>query len=305
MSYRFHTADVFTDRMFGGNPLAVFPDGEGIDDAKMQRIAREMNLSETVFVLPPEESAHAARLRIFTPSAELPFAGHPTVGTALVLAWSGRIRLSGDSTEAILEEGVGPVPVTIRADGGRPVSAQFTTAQLPEPGPPAPAAAALAEMLSLDAGDVLGEADRPRAYSCGVPFVFVRLADRAALARARLRMDLWERLLADFWASPVFLFCPGSGGRGPDLHARMFSPGMGIAEDPATGSAAAALAGYLVETKRHRAGTNRWRIAQGEDMGRPSLIELEADVEGAHVTAVRVGGGAVAVSEGVLHLERA
>lgn len=302
MDREFLTADVFTDQVFGGNPLAVFPDGTGLDDRRMQLIAREFNLSETVFVLPPEDPTHAARLRIFTPAAELPFAGHPTVGAAIVLAAIGAITLDGNVTDIVLEEGVGPIPVSIRARDGKPVFAQLTAAQLPEEGPAPPPAEALAEMVSLATADVLRGEDRPRAFSCGVPFLFLPLADRAALARARMRLDRWQALLASFWAPPVFMFCYGAGGGEPDVHARMFSPGMGIAEDPATGSAVAALAGYLAEGSGRRDGTLRWRVSQGEDMGRPSLLELEADMADGNVSEVRVGGGAVIVSEGVFHV---
>lgn len=302
MDCRFHTADVFTDRLFGGNPLAVFPDGRGIDGARMQRIAREFNLSETVFVLPPENPAHAARLRIFTPTSELPFAGHPTVGTAHILAATGRIALSGDVTNIVFEEGVGPVPVSIRAEGGKPVFAQLTTARLPEEGPEPPPAADLAEMLSLDPADVLTGADRPRAFSCGLPFLFLPLRDRAALVRARMRIDRWEALLSTFWAPDVFPFCYGAGGGAPDIHARMFSPEMGIPEDPATGSAVSAFAGYIAQRSDAADGTLRHHVAQGEDMGRPSLLDLEVDLRDGAVSAVRVGGSSVLVSEGVLHL---
>ena len=183
MDYRFHTADVFTDRIFGGNPLAVFPEAAGLTTARMQAIAREFNLSETAFVLPAEDPAHAACLRIFTPYTELPFAGHPTVGTAHVLASLGHIRLTGETTQIVFEEGVGPVPVTIRAEDGRPVFCQLTAAQAPTFGPEPPPAAELAAMLSLEAADILTTArDRPRAVSCGVPFLFLPLSNRQALA---------------------------------------------------------------------------------------------------------------------------
>lgn len=302
MDRKFYTADVFTDRLFGGNPLAVVPEGEGIDDTLMQRIASEFNLSETVFVLPPDDPAHAARLRIFTPRAELPFAGHPTVGAAIVLPSIGRLPLADGTSEIVFEEGVGPVPVSIRIRDGRPEFAQFAAARMPEEGPEPPPAAALAEMVSLEPEDVLTGADRPQAFSCGVPFLFLPLKDRAALSRAAMRTDRWKALLSSYWAPPVFLFCRGPGDDRPDFHARMFSPKMGIPEDPATGSAVSALAGYLAQRSAAGDGTLCWRVAQGEDMGRPSLLELEVDLHGGAVTAVRVGGSAVPVSEGVLHL---
>src|ERR687895_508855 len=156
MKYRYYTADVFTDRPFGGNQLAVFPDARGIDSARMQEIAREFNLSETTFVLPPDDTRHTRRVRIFTPGAEIPFAGHPTVGTAHVLAAIGDIPLTGETTRIVFEEGVGPVPVTVRSNGRQPVFAQLSVAKLPEVGPSPPSAARLAAMLSLEVGDLAG-----------------------------------------------------------------------------------------------------------------------------------------------------
>lgn len=298
MRYRFLTADVFTDQPFGGNPLAVFPEGRGISGETMQRIARELNLSETVFVLPPDDPGHTRRLRIFTPGVELPFAGHPTVGTALILAWKGEIPLSGEETRIVFEEGVGPVPVTIRSTGGEAVFAQLSAAQLPELGPPPPSAADLAEVLALDPGDVLTGEDDPQGVSCGVPFLFIPLRSRDALRRVRLRPDRWQALIASTWAPHVFVFARDPELPGSDVRARMFAPAMGISEDPATGGAAAAFGGYLAIRASERNGTLRWRIEQGFEMGRPSLLDLEVDKKDGEITAVRVGGGAVLMSEG-------
>ncbi len=302
MRHRFLTADVFTDRIFGGNPLAVIPDGRGIAEDRMQRVARELNLSETVFVLPPEDPAHTRRLRIFTPASEVPFAGHPTVGTAFVLAAIGEIPLDGDRTGIVFEEGVGPVPVTIRAEAGRPVFSQLSVAQLPEQGPEPPAAGELAALLSLDPDDLLQDEERPEAWSCGVPFLYVPLRSREVVARARVDLAHLERHLAGFWADMVFVFNRESAGGEANIHARMFAPTMGIAEDPATGAAAAAFAGYLGAREATRDGTCRWRVEQGVEMGRPSLIELEADKVDGVIAAVRVGGGSVLVSEGEMEI---
>lgn len=300
MRYRFLTADVFTGARFGGNQLAVFPDGRGLSDPQMQQIAQEFNLSETVFVLPPENSAHTRRLRIFTPARELPFAGHPTVGAAYVLAAIGEIALTGDRTAIIFEEGVGPVPVTIAAHTGRPVSATLTTAVLPSFGPPPPEDGALAAMLGLDVGDIVTGDYAAQGASCGVPFLFVTVHDRAALARARLRRDRWEETLANWWANQIYLIAFDPELAGSHLRARMFAPAMGIVEDPATGAAAAALAGYLGVRDATQTGTVRWVVEQGFEMGRPSLLEVEADKTGGAITAVRVGGASVLVSEGVM-----
>src|SRR5215813_9243808 len=170
MRAKYLTADVFTDHRFGGNQLAVFPDARGIDPGLMQKIAREFNYSETTFVLPPDDPSHTARVRIFTPGGELQFAGHPTVGTAHVLASIGTVRLTGPETRIVFEEGVGPVPVVIRATNGKPAFAQLSAAKLPEVGPPPPSAGALAAMLSLAAGDVLDGEMSAQTVSCGTPF---------------------------------------------------------------------------------------------------------------------------------------
>lgn len=296
-SFPFVTADVFTTRRFGGNQLAVFPHAQGLDAALMPRIAREFNFSETTFVLPPEDPRHTRRVRIFTPGGELPFAGHPTVGTAFVLAAIGDIALAGAETRIVFEEGVGPVPVMIRAENGGAGFAQLTVAQLPEVGPPPPATAALARALGLDAADVPA-GPGVEAVSCGVPFLFVPVRDRAALGRCRVRLDDFERALAGYWTAKVFAFCDEPELSGSHYRARMFAPGIGVPEDPATGSACAAFAGYLASRDPRRDGTLRWVVEQGFEMGRPSILEIEADKQAGAITAVRVGGNSVLVSRG-------
>jgi len=303
MNCRFVTADVFTSRPLEGNPLAVFPDARGLSDDLMQRIAREFNLSETVFVLPPDEPQNTRCLRIFTPKAELPFAGHPTVGAAYVLAALGEIPLTGPETRIVFEEAVGPVPVLIRSEEGRPVFTQLTAAKLPEQGPTPPDAAELAEMLSLAPADVLShEEDYPQGFSCGSPFLFIPLRGRDALRRARLRMDVWEEVLLGGWAREVFLFCREPELPGSHIRARMFAAELGIGEDPATGGAVSALGGYLGIRAPESDGTLAWVVEQGFEMGRPSLLHLEVDKQGGEITAVRVGGSSVLVSEGTIAL---
>ncbi|HVZ77790.1 MAG TPA: PhzF family phenazine biosynthesis protein [Gemmatimonadaceae bacterium] len=302
MPVRYVTADVFTDRRFGGNQLAVFPDAREIPEELMLTITREFNYSETTFVLPPTDPRHTRRVRIFTPGGEVPFAGHPTVGTAHVLAHLGEVELIGTETPIVFEEGVGPVPVMIREHDGRPAFSQLSVAKLPEQGPTPPGRAALARVLSLDESDLLDGDHTAQAWSCGLPFLFIPLRDRDAVRRARVRLDAWEATLKGYAAPEMFVFAMDPEREGSDVRARMFAPGISVPEDPATGSACAALAGYLSRHSPRVDGTLRWVVEQGFEMGRPSIIEVEADKRDGAVTAVRVGGSSVVVCEGVLHL---
>jgi trans-2,3-dihydro-3-hydroxyanthranilate isomerase len=298
MRYSYHLLDVFTDRVFGGNPLAVFSDGHGLSTEQMQRVAAELNLSETVFVLPAETETGTRKLRIFTPAVELPFAGHPTVGTAVLLAETGAVPKDVD--HIVLEETVGPVAVRIAREPGRPTFAQLTAAQAPEFGPPPPAYAELARVIGLDESDLLDGDWAPGSASCGVPFVIVPVRSREALARVRMDQGAWERVLADTWAPHVYIVAPGASDA--DLRARMFAPAMGLGEDPATGAAATALAAYLARRENREAATHRWTVEQGVEMGRPSTLYLDADVEAGSITAIRVGGSAVLVGEGWMEI---
>jgi trans-2,3-dihydro-3-hydroxyanthranilate isomerase len=306
MEYKFHTCDVFTDTLHGGNPLAVITDARGLSDEQMVAITREFNYSETTFVFPPANSANTKRVRIFTPGKELPFAGHPTVGTAHVLAAIGEIPLSGDETKIVFEEGVGPVAVTIRSRDGAPHFAQLTAAKLPEVGDPPPSNEALAEILSLQASDILADdLIEPEAVSCGVPFLFIPLKRPEILGRIKIDARKWEENLKSYWAPEMFVFSTDSWPgifEGGHIRARMFAPGLGVGEDPATGSACAALAGFLGFRSEQRTATLKWTVDQGVEMGRPSRLDLEVDLDKGQVKAIRVGGSTVLVSSGVLHL---
>jgi trans-2,3-dihydro-3-hydroxyanthranilate isomerase len=292
----FYLADVFTDEMFGGNQLAVFPAAASLETRAMQAIARELNLSETVFVFPPDDPGHTRKLRIFTPGAELPFAGHPTVGTAFVLASIGAVELRGRFTSLVFEEGVGPVPVSIEAEDGRPTFCGFTAASLPELGPPPPPIEEIAAVLSLRVDEIRTGDLAPRGASCGVPYLFIPLRDEDALRRARLDPGVWSRSFSSSWAPQLYPFVE-QGRPGADIRARMFAPAFGIPEDPATGSAAAALAGYLSAALAPGTDTLRWAVEQGIEMGRPSRMHVECDRSGDRIDAVRVGGHSVMVAE--------
>ncbi|MGD9509665.1 MAG: PhzF family phenazine biosynthesis protein [Geminicoccaceae bacterium] len=296
MRYAFVTCDVFTTTRFSGNQLAVVPDAAGLDDARMQALAAEFNYSETTFVLPPEDPANLAAVRIFTPRGELAFAGHPTVGTALMLARQGRTPHGGDF---VLELKAGPVPVQVRPGQGGGLTAEFAAPQRPRHDPPL-APETVAAALGLSVGDLLLDDGLPCVGTCGTPFLLVELADLATLGRAHARD--FSTLPASTGGS-VFLFTRNGTAEPGELRARMYAPGHGIPEDPATGSAAAALVGFLGGRAGLGDGWHRWRIRQGVEMGRPSLIEAAAHrVDGA-VVEVRIGGSAVPVMEGNIEVD--
>lgn len=300
-SFRFHTVDVFTDKMFGGNQLAVFPDARGMNDEQMNSITREFNFSETVFVFPPADPKHTRKVRIFTPGRELPFAGHPTVGTAFVLCATGEVPYSGNEQRIVLEEGVGPVAVLVKGKKGRPSFAQFSTAKLPDQQLSPLSAAELARILSLKEISVIDDGRvKPEIVSCGLPFLLIPIRDVPTLAIAKVRMDVFDSIAAGRAIPEFFLFTEDKSHG--TIRARMFGPALGIAEDPATGSAAAALAGYLAVRSGSSAGTLRWTIRQGVEMGRPSTLEIEADLIDGKVSAVRVGGDSVLMTAGTMEL---
>jgi len=298
MKYRFCTLDVFTDRKFGGNPLAVLPDGQGLDGDQMQTIAREFNLSETTFVAPPENTANTAHVRIFTPGAELPFAGHPTVGTAIVLAEMAENGADAYEREIRLEEKVGVLVVKVAKKAGEPAFAQFTNAVLPEMNRAAPGVTEIAHALSLEDNNIEVGDHRPGDQIAGNAFLFVPVKDMAALARAEIDTAAWKGLSAGKGWVGAFVYTIGGESPDADYRARMFGPDFGVPEDPATGSAAATFPGQILASEGLSDGTHKWCVEQGFEMGRPSRILIEADVSGGALTAVRVGGHAVRVSEG-------
>jgi trans-2,3-dihydro-3-hydroxyanthranilate isomerase len=301
----YHWIDVFTDRAFGGNQLAVFTNGRGISTELMQSIAREFNISETTFVLPPEDARNDYRVRIFTPAAELPMAGHPTVGTTFVLAREQMIEQSSDGeTHIKLEEGIGTIPVKVSWREGSPVFAQMTQPQ-PKFGPRFEDVKLMAEMLSVEAG-AIAETNLPlEIVSCGMPFLFVPVRDLATIRGVRLRLDIWEHAMSDFPAAGVFIFTREVEHAGSRVHSRMFAPGMGIIEDPATGGASGPLGCYLVRHQVFDAddgGDFECTSEQGIEMGRPSFIKINIEHQRGEIRAVKVGGQCRFVGEGFLEV---
>jgi trans-2,3-dihydro-3-hydroxyanthranilate isomerase len=297
MRRRFVTLDVFTRRRYAGNPLAVVLDAGGLDGAAMQAIAREFNLSETVFVLPPADPAHRAKLRIFTPASELPFAGHPTVGTAVLL---NRIDGGSGRRDLVVEEGIGPVRCAVEAIDGDIGRARFELARLPAEAGAAGPTAAIAAALGLAEGDIGFETFVPARWSAGVIFAFVPLSGLDAMRRCRANTAHWSAAFGEGHGTGAFMFCRETVEPGHAFHARMFAPLAGIPEDPATGSGAAALAGIVARYARLSDGDHDLVIEQGYEMGRPSLIRLSMTMKGGQLVAGAISGEAVVVSEGTI-----
>jgi trans-2,3-dihydro-3-hydroxyanthranilate isomerase len=299
MRRQYYTLDVFTDAALAGNPLAVVLDSEGLDSARMQAIAREFNLAETVFVADPRNPVNTARLRIFTPGRELPFAGHPTIGSAILLAHlRARDLLAREDLRLVLEEEVGDIVCVARHRKGQAMAAYFTLPRLPQAMGDAPSSETLAANLGLTIDDIGFGPHRPTLYSAGAPFLFIPLASGDAIGRALPRQHLW----GENGGPAVYLYTNAASGAGSNWHARMFASGWGIVEDPATGSAAAAFAGVLMQFERPGDGEHMFVIEQGLEMGRPSYISLGIDVEDGALVSATIGGSAVIVAQGAIDL---
>lgn len=296
MARPFVTLDVFTDRRFAGNPLAVVFDADGLADDAMQTIAREFNLSETVFVQRAADAGHRADLRIFTPGRELPFAGHPTVGTAVALAL--RDSATGD-THFILGEKVGPVPCRTSILSDNAGRAQFDLPRLPQRVGEAPALSIMAAALRVPETAIGYGAHRAALYSAGNPFTMIPLKTRADVDAAILDRDAFAKMEQGN-AKNAFFYCPEPVDAAHHFYARMFAPSLGVGEDPATGSAVAAFAGAIMDSENPADGVHRFVIEQGYRMGRPSQIELVLDVKNGALAKASIGGGAVVVMRGTL-----
>lgn len=299
---RYLVYDVFASTGLSGNPLAIVLDAEGLTDAQMQRIAGEFNLSETVFVLPPENPVHTARVRIFTPRQELPFAGHPTVGTAIALSQEAG-KAGGHTSLVVLEENVGSVRCAVSTANGT-CFAEFDLPRLPQRFAFDAPSEVVAAALGLSHHEIGFENHTISAWSAGVPYVCIPVANLEAAGKARLDAGLWEEIAPGEGAvvGDPYIYCRETVNHDCAFHARMFAPAAGIPEDPATGSAVAAFAGAILTHDEPMDGEHRYWIEQGIEMGRPSRIRLEIEVESMAITAARIGGAAVKVAEGTLLL---
>jgi trans-2,3-dihydro-3-hydroxyanthranilate isomerase len=291
MKYRYYTCDVFTETRFGGNPLAVLPAAAGLSAQAMQKIAREFNFSETTFVLPAEHG-HTRRVRIFTATQEVPFAGHPNIGTAFTLATIGEI---GTNTTVTFEEEAGLVPTLVRQETDRPIWCELRAPQPLQIGKPV-SAETIADVLSLEPADIITSNHPPQEASVGLPFLIVELRDREALARARINTDRLRALKASGVVPDVHVYTLGTGDF--DINARMHAPFDNVPEDPATGSANCALIAMLTQMHSATDGEFTWRIAQGIEMGRPSELSGRTRKENGEVTGSWIGGNCAMVCEG-------
>jgi trans-2,3-dihydro-3-hydroxyanthranilate isomerase len=298
-AYSYYICDVFTDKRFGGNPLAVLPDARGLTGEQMQQIAREFNFSESTFVF-PAEAGHTRNVRIFTPSTEVPFAGHPNIGTAFVLASTGELGSVAETTEIVFEEKAGLVPITLHKDEDRLLWSELEAPQRVSFGATAPVET-VAAALSLAPDEITTDLHRPQVVSVGLPFLIAALRDRAALQRARVNLDGFEQIAAREVTPDVHVYVRSEDG--VDIRARMFAPFDGVPEDPATGSANCALAGMLASYDEASSGNFEWRIAQGVEMGRPSLLRARAEKRDGEVVSTWIGGHCVMVSEGTIYVD--
>ncbi len=299
MRYLYYICDVFTDKRFGGNQLAVLPQAEGLSEEQMQQIAREFNFSESTFVFPPEAN-HTRKVRIFTPTTELPFAGHPNIGTAFALASAGEFGQLDTSTTVTFEEEAGLVPISIHRVQGKPIWCELAAPEALSLGKTVPVEK-LASAVSLSTDDIVSETHPPQVASVGLPFLFAELRDRATLERVRVDMDGLDSLAKEGVPPDVHLYIHSADEF--DIRARMFAPLDGVPEDPATGSANCALAGLLSHYDERTTGSFNWRIAQGVEMGRPSVLDARTEKRDGTVVATRIGGACVLVSEGFINLD--
>lgn len=298
MRVAYTTCDVFSDTRFGGNPLAVIPDARGLSERQMQQIAREFNYSETTFVL-PAETGHTRRVRIFTPTMEVPFAGHPNVGTAFVLASRGALGPLPAHTTVEFEEKAGIVPVSIESEGGRVVRCEVEAPQTLALGPGLEVDV-VAPALSLPRTEISVSTHSPLVASVGLSLTFVEVESRDALSRVRIDGTELEALIRAVGNDFLHVYTRSDGDY--DVHARMFAPSAGVPEDPATGSANCTLGGLLAHFDPRESGSFRYRISQGLEMGRPSQLTARAEKEAGRVTRTWIGGACVPVAAGELEL---
>lgn len=301
MPFAYHTLNVFTQHRYSGNPLAVVLDADTLDSGRMQAIAREFNLPETAFLLKPTRPTHSAHVRIFTPTAEVPFAGHPTIGVAILLAGLKTGNVPGNHDALILlEQQIGIVRVGVRLREGQAAFAEFDAPRLPEASGALAPPEQIGAALGLTPSEIGFSNHRPVRFSAGTTFAFVPVATREAIARAEVRRPAWDAAFGGQGLVGAYLYCKECVHNTGSFHARMFAPDMGIPEDPATGSAAVSFAGVIRAFDDLPDGVHRRIIEQGYEMGRPSEVSLALELTQGRLHNVRIGGAAVRVADGIL-----
>ena len=298
MHYRYFICDVFTDKRFSGNQLAVLPEAEGLSDLEMQQIAREFNFSESTFVF-PAEYGHTRKVRIFTPTLEVPFAGHPNIGTAFALAQDGTFGDIDKQINVVFEEKVGFVPVSIRYDDRDQIWCELAAPEMLSIGS-SMSIKSVASILCLDTTDIVTTTHLPQVASVGLPFLFVELSSISALQRAEVNISQLNKLVTQLGVSYIHMYFKSADDF--DIRARMFAPMDGVPEDPATGSANCALIALLTHYESAPDANNSWRISQGTEIGRPSILNGRTQKRDGKIDGVWIGGNSVLISTGVIEI---
>ncbi|MBV1701313.1 MAG: PhzF family phenazine biosynthesis protein [Hyphomicrobiales bacterium] len=303
MKLAFHTLDVFTRHRFGGNPLAVILEADGLSSQDMQSIAREFNLSETVFVLEPHDLVNTARMRIFTPVTELPFAGHPIVGTAVLIGQlRARDMIRSQDVGIVLETASGPITCSVRHARNQPARARFEMLQAPMPAGEPAASHHLSQALGLPPEAIGFGNHAPTVYSAGLQLTFVPVRDAAALRAISPQSPYWQEAFGSTQVQAAFAYTKMPENSPDGFAARMFFPAPDLREDPATGSAAAAFAGVIMQFEPRGDGAHHITIEQGVDMGRASQIFLGLEVENGELTGASIAGEVIEVMQGMIEV---
>jgi len=303
MKYNYYIADVFTKQIFSGAQIAVFPNAEGLSQQQMQLVARELNLSETVFVFHPDKQTTSRVMRIFSPLSEIDFAGHPIIATAFVLAHCGDIQLTDAITPMVFEQNTGPVNVNITAENGQPSFVQFTRKVSSIIDRFTPSDEELASFLSIQQSELDHKKYATRLVSCGVPYLIVPVWRYESVRAAKFNYAAWSQSTAPQTAAQeILLFAPKTPFADADFNARLLGPRIGIHEDPPVGSAMPAFASYLCSFEFMQKGTYTFAVDRGDERNRRSVLNLEMDNKGSDTLTIRVGGAAVMVAEGVMNI---
>ena len=301
MNYNYYIADVFTRQIFNGAQIAVFPNADGLSDQQMKLVARELNLTETVFVFHPDSKSTTRKMRIFSPLGEIDFAGHPIIATAYVLGCCGDIKLTEAITPVVFEQNVGPIDVNISANQGKPFFVQFSRKVTSLVDRFAPTDEELASFLSIQQSELDHKKYSPRLVSCGFPYLIVPVWSYEAVRKAKFNYSAWSQSIAPQTAAlEILLFAPKTPFVDSDFNARLVGPRIGIHEDPPIGSAMPAFASYLCSFEHIQKGTHAFAVDRGDALSRRSVLDVEMDHKGLEQLPLRVGGEAVMVAEGMM-----